>query len=329
MKPVQHIKIGRGMKISELVKQMENSGVMGAGRIAKATEIMGRMFNDKDCKIFFGVAGAMVPGGMKELIIDVLKTERVAAFVTTGANLVHDLIEALGNRHYQGSADVDDKKLHKMGIDRIYNAFMKNEVYAGLEKFFKSHYEEIRHFTKINDFLWKLGSLVPAAAKDSILKVCYENKIPIFCPGIADSGIGLMMWGNIAAGKHCDLQAFADMDDIISLAWKSKKNGILYVGGGLPKNYIQQALQFSKGASYGVQLTADLPQWGGSSGAELREGISWGKMNEKGKFIDVYGDATITLPLVWAAVKDKISSSALLSPKPSLGSLMKSDRRKG
>jgi len=304
MMPVKHIRISKKMSVSELVKQMSGSGVMGAGRVAKAAGIMGQMFNDKDCKIFFGVAGAMVPGGMKELIIDVLRTGRVSAFVTTGANLTHDLIEALGNRHYQGTADADDKKLHKMGIDRIYNAFMKNEVYVGLEKFFKLHFDKLCREKKINEFLWQLGSKVKT--KDSILRVCYKNKIPIFCPGIADSGIGLMMWGNIAAGKRCDLQAFADMDDIIKLAWKSKKNGILYVGGGLPKNYIQQALQFSKGAAYGVQLTADLPQWGGSSGAELREGISWGKMNEKGKFIDVYGDATITFPLVWAAVKDKL-----------------------
>ncbi len=96
------------------------------------------------------------------------------------------------------------------------------------------------------------------------------------------------------------------MKEIISTAWDSKKNGVIYIGGGLPKNFIQQSMQFSKGASYGVQISTDMPQWGGSSGANLCEGISWGKMKEQGKYIDVYCDATIALPLIWASVKDVV-----------------------
>lgn len=293
------------MKVGALVKEMSEAGVMGAGRIANATEVMTQMLNDRQCTVFLGVAGAMVPGGMKNLLVDMLRSGKVDVFVTTGANLTHDLIEALGHKHYQGSADADDKMLHKKGIDRIYNTFMKNEVYVALEKFFTKNFDKLAHEKKINDFLWKIGSLVPKK-KNSLLRICYDRKIPIFCPGIADSGIGLMMWGNIAKGKSCNVRAFEDMKDIINIAWDSKKNAVIYIGGGVPKNYVQQAMQFSKGASYGVQITADLPFWGGSSGAELREGISWGKMNERAKFADVYCDATIALPLVWAAVKEKL-----------------------
>jgi len=127
----------------------------------------------------------------------------------------------------------------------------------------------------------------------------------VFCPAIADSGIGLMIWNNIAKGKKTDINAFEDMKEILDIAWTCKKAGVIYIGGGVPKNYIQQAMQFSKGANYGVQITMDRPEPGGSSGAELKEGISWGKMDSKGRFVDVICDATIALPIIYSFLKQK------------------------
>src|SRR4030043_301134 len=104
MKQITHMKIARGMTVNQLVLQMKESGVFGAGRIAKAADVMETMFNDKECTIFLGQAAAMVPGGMKQILIDML--DYVHVFVCTGATLTHDLIEALGHRHYQGKEDV-------------------------------------------------------------------------------------------------------------------------------------------------------------------------------------------------------------------------------
>lgn len=300
MKPVKQMNVKPGMKVSELVSEMGSSGVFGAGRIGKASKIMKKMFEDKDCKVFLGLAGAMVPGGMKNIVVDMLEKGHVDVLVTTGANLTHDLVEALGFSHYQGCANVDDAKLHKENYDRIYESFMPNEVYEKLEDFFVKNFDELAKTKNIKEFLWKLGEITPN--KKSILKVCYEKKIPVFCPAIADSGIGLMVWGRIAQGKKISIDAFEDMKEIIDIAWTSKKNGIIYIGGGVPKNFIQQSMQFSKGASYGIQITTDRPEAGGSSGAELREGISWGKMNENAEFVDVYCDATIALPLIYTSL---------------------------
>ncbi len=298
MKEIKSIKIKENMKISELVDGMEDMG-FGASKIAKAKKIMKEMFEDKKCKVFFGIAGAMVPAGMKEVIMDML--DEVDVFVTTGANLTHDLIEALGDKHFQGDELVDDKKLNEEGIDRIYNVFMKNSVYQKLEDFFEKYFDEFSKCKNIKEFLWKIGEVVE---EKGILKKCYEKKIPIFCPGIADSGIGLMMWGRIVSGKgRTNIDVFSDMNDIIDLSWTAKKTGVIYVGGGLPKNFIQQSLQFSKGANYGIQITTDRIEPGGSSGAPLREGISWGKMQKDAEFVDVFCDATIALPLIYGAVK--------------------------
>ncbi|MEM4230800.1 MAG: deoxyhypusine synthase family protein, partial [Candidatus Pacearchaeota archaeon] len=199
MKSIKHIKIKKEMKISDLVSEMAEAG-FGARKISQASTILNDMIKDKDCRIFLGIAGAMVPGGMKEIILDMLDFSHV--FVTTGANLTHDLMESLGEKHYIGEENVDDKKLHGEGIDRIYNIYLKNSVYEKLEKFFEENWQEISKCKTIKELLWKLGELTPG---QGILKKCFEKKISILCPALADSGIGLMIWGRKAAGKKIEI----------------------------------------------------------------------------------------------------------------------------
>ena len=305
-KKVKHVEIKKGMKASDLVKEFSNSGVFGAGRIARAASIYEKMIKDKECKKFFGLAGAMVPGGMKKIIIDMLKENYIDVLVITGANLTHDLIEAAGYSHYQGNTNADDKKLREENIDRIYDCFMRNEVYGGLEDFFSEIFDKLPKKMNIKEFLWEIGKHVKD--KDSILRVCYEKKIPIFCPGISDSGIGMMIWGNLAKGKNISVDVFEDLKEINEIVWTSEKVGVFYIGGGAPKNFIQQSVQFAKneGADYAIQITMDRPEPGGSSGAELKEGISWGKLNKNADYVNVICDASIALPLIYSAVKDRI-----------------------
>lgn len=301
MKEIKQIKIKSQMKVSDLVEQMGGMGFQ-ARNISEASDILRKMKNDKECKVFFGLAGAMVPSGMKQVIIDMIKEGYIDIIVSTVANLTHDLIEALGNKHYHGDSNSNDDELQKKGIDRIYNVFMKNDVYEKLEDFFKKNFEELQKTKSISEFLHKLGQLIEN--KNSILRVCYEENIPLFCPGISDSGIGLMMWGRIVNGKQSNIDVFSDMKDIIDISWTSKKRGVFYIGGGVPKNFIQQSLQFSQGADYGIQITTDRQESGGSSGAPLKEGISWGKMKSNANFVDIFCDASIALPLIFAAVKE-------------------------
>ena len=304
MKPVNHIKIKGKMSVNELVKVMSKTGVLASGRLGKAVDICESMIKDKECKVFLGLAGPLVPGGMKELIIDMIENKWVDVVVTTGATLTHDLGEALGYRHYQGSAEADDEELYKKGFDRVYESYMPNRIYEGMEDFIAKNFDNLKDKKSIREFLWEIGRLTP---KKSICRSCYENKIPIFCPAISDSGIGLMMWGHLARGKNVETRAFEDLKEIMDIAWTAKNAGVIYFGGGVPKNHIQQAMQLApKNASYGVQVTMDRPEPGGSSGAGLKEGISWGKMNPKAKFVDLICDATIAMPIIYAALKERI-----------------------
>lgn len=306
MEQIRHIKINGNQNIHELIKEFSGAGI-NAGKLAQAVEVFKEIKQEREkekCKLFFGVAGALVPAGLKNVILGFLSYSDV--FVTTGANLTHDLIEALGYVHYKGFEGADDKKLYRKGIDRIYNIFMKNKVYAGLEDFFKKNWSLFAgKKISIKEFLWLIGSLLEDSVnkENSILYMCYKNKIPIFCPAISDSGIGLMVWNMSVQNKgEIFVDAFSDLKEIIDIAWTSKKNAVLYVGGGVPKNYIQQAMQFSKGADYGIQVTTDTQYAGGSSGAPLKEGISWGKMKSNANFVDVHCDASIALPLILAGV---------------------------
>ena len=185
MKEIKHIEIKNNMKVSELVDEMGNAG-FGARKIYEASSIMKKMFSDKECKVFFGVAGAMVPAGMKQIIIDIL--DNVDVFVTTGANLTHDLIESLGEKHYSGNEFEDDEKLNEQKIDRIYNVFMKNEVYGKLEDFFKKNFNELKECTNIMDFLWKLGELVAKEKtivkkniREYLIQEYISNELPKAC----------------------------------------------------------------------------------------------------------------------------------------------------
>jgi deoxyhypusine synthase len=302
MKAVKPIKLKEGMKVSELVDGMQDMG-FGAGKINHASNIMKKMFSDSKCRIFLGLAGAMVPAGMKLIVLDML--DDVDVLVVTGATLTHDLIEALGDEHYLIEQPFDDKSLNRKGLDRMYNVVMKNKVYEKLENFFISNWEKFKECKTIKELIWKIGELCPGTSENCILKKCYEKRISLFCPALADSGIGLMIWGRKASGKDIFIDAFEDMKEIIDLAWTSGRSGIIYVGGGVPKNFIQQALQFSKGADYGIQITTDSPEPGGSSGAPLVEGISWGKLKKNADFVDVRCDATIALPLILSAARGK------------------------
>jgi len=299
--PVKQMELKKGMTVDELLREMRASGVFGAGKLAKAGEIFSMMAQDAACVKFLGVAGALVSGGLRNILIEMVESGYADVVVTTGAILTHDMVEALGHRHYQGSEHADDQELFEAGFDRMYDSYMPNKAYASLEGFFSSHYAELKDITTIRALLLKIGELLP---ERSLLGICARKKVPIFSPALADSGIGLMMYNLIAAHQPVAVKAFDDLPEMINLAW-GKKCGVMYLGGGVPKNFIQQAMQFTGGASYGIQITTDRPESGGSSGAELKEGISWGKLHNDAMHVTVPCDVTIALPLIVAAAKNR------------------------
>lgn len=301
LRKVNQFEITENTDIIELINSLKETG-FNAKRLALACEIYNEMINDKDCVKFFGLAGALVPAGMQKIIYDFIKEGFIDILVTTGANLTHDLAEALGYHHLQGiieSSDFDDRYLHSEEINRIYDVFMPNKVYEGIEDFVSKL--EIPDFQmSVSSFLKFLGNQLPKNPQ-SILRVCYDNDIPIFCPAFTDSGLAMQLGFH---HRNLNLNHFTDMLEMVNLAWDAKNAGLCIVGGGVPKNFIMQSLQFCpNSATYAIQITMDRPEPGGLSGATLKEAISWGKINEKAKYSTIISDATIALPLIFWFLK--------------------------
>ncbi len=298
---IKQIDLEKVHGIDCLIKAYKTSA-FNARKLAEATDILEKMIKDKNCKVFLGIAGALVPAGMRGILVDMVKKGYVDAIVTTGANITHDLVEAIGERHVVGSETADDVKLHKKKINRIYDVYMPNKVYEKLEKEVKRVLELMpKKKYSIKEFLQEFGKNVKD--KDSLMRACADKGVPLFCPGLSDSGFGLQ---TMFYRQGMVIDALEDANEMISLAWGAKKSGVLILGGGVPKNFIFQAMQFSKDAEYAVQITMDRPEHGGLSGATLEEAMSWGKISGKAKHAEVICDVTIALPLMMAAVKERI-----------------------
>ena len=303
LKEINQLRITEKTDIVELINSLKNTG-FNAKRLAVACEIYNDMINDDDCVKFFGLAGAIVPAGMQEVLIDFIQEGFIDILVTTGANLTHDLAEALGYHHLQGESHTpitpSDSDLHKAELNRIYDVIMPNKVYEGIEDFV-SKLKIPNSQMSVSSFLKFLGMQLPEDSR-SLLKVCAQKDVPIFCPAFTDSGLALQLGFH---NQNLNLNHFKDMLEMVDLAWDAKKAGVCIIGGGVPKNFILQSLQFCpNSAMYAIQITMDRPEPGGLSGATLREAISWGKVNEKAKFSTIISDATIALPIILWFLKE-------------------------
>jgi deoxyhypusine synthase len=311
--PVRHIKIKGKLTVDQLVRQFQNSGSFGAGRVAEACDIYERMLRDGDCTVFLALAGAMVPAGLRSLVSGLLRENLVDVLVTTGANMVHDAVEALGGHHYKGHWAADDYMLYKNHTYRIYDVFVPEEDFIKLDMELVKVYDQIANEFKgkslsSKDFAWELGKKL--RDPDSILRAAYESKAPVFIPAVRDSEFGYIY--NLHATRRqfkntLVVDAFKDVPEIISICRGSSKNGMVVIGGGVPRNTIQSAALATKsGMDYAVVITMDRPETGGLSGSTLEETVSWGKLKGQADKTMVIGDAMIVFPLMVASVKERL-----------------------
>ncbi len=306
---VHQPRVKPGEKISEMMGDFRGTG-FNAKRLGMACEIYEKMVRHDGCLKIMTLAGAMVPAGMRAVISGFIKAGFVDVLVTTGANLTHDLIEGVGCHHLQGSDRASDKELHEQETNRIFDVFMANESYEVMEDFIKTlQFNKESALVDFLDYLGgAMGSLEPGNIEDSIIRACHLKKVPIYCPAFTDSGLGIQLMMNHRGLK---LDLFEDLNRMINTAWDAKSVGVFIVGGGVPKNFAFQALQFSpNSATYAIQITMDRPEPGGLSGATLSEAVSWGKVNAEAPSVTVICDATIALPLILAYLKDTLGTPA-------------------
>ncbi|HDN01887.1 MAG TPA: deoxyhypusine synthase [Candidatus Bathyarchaeota archaeon] len=299
MAKVEHVDVWPGISVKELVEQFSHGGFQ-AYKLWKACRIFREMVEDQECTKFLGLAGALVPGGMRKVIVRMIRKHMVDVIVSTGGILTHDLIEAAGIQHVHAPEKYNDVKLRSEMLNRIYNVLLPNDGYVKLEKKLATILEKLPQKTMSSrEFLEHLGRHVED--RESIIRAAYDENIKIFCPTIADSVLGFHIWMNTQFLK-LRVNPILDQREMTAIAYESKKCGALFVGGGSSKHYIALAMQFSpRSLEYAIQITMDRPEHGGVSGATLSEAKSWGKVAEKAKTVEVICDATIALPIIVAS----------------------------
>ncbi|WP_339102463.1 deoxyhypusine synthase [Haloterrigena salinisoli] len=325
--PVGHAEVRAGMTVGELADEYGNAGV-GAANLHEAVGVTESMFDD-DVTVFFGLAGAMVPTGMRRIVADLIREGHIDVLVTTGANLTHDSIEAIGGKHHHGEVTAEgkterehDETLRDEGVDRIYNVYLPQEFFADFESHLREEVfpvleaeceeEGAVSIQRLTEELGRANADVnerdDVDEGPGIAAAAYENDVPIYCPAVQDSVLGLQAWMYSQTGAFT-LDALADMTPLTDIAYHADEAGAFVVGGGVPKNFTLQTMLVSPDAyDYAVQLTMDPKQTGGLSGATLDEARSWGKLEKDADNVSVYADATITFPLVVAAALERLEN---------------------
>ena len=297
------------MTVGELAQEMQKAGVIGAGRVGKAVEIATELFLDPKYTVFLALSGPLVPGGLRIIFSDLIRSGHVDAVVTSGANIVHDLVEAMGNGHLVGQVDVDDSKLWKDGINRVYDIYIESNVFSDLEQYVGDILDDIpenkRTGIPIHGLLKELGLRVKD--NDSILLNAARREVPIFSPGFLDSMLGIPLWMYSKRGR-LRIDALKDFDLFAEMVYEAEKAGAIILGGGTPKHHTLYMNTLREGLDAAIQISSARADDGSLSGAPLSEAISWGKI--KGDMTaTIFGDVTIVFPLIVAAALEKLSDS--------------------
>ncbi len=314
---VEHIDITK-FDSTPIIQSMQNMSFT-ARDTANAAKLFNQMIRDKNCSIFLAIAGSTSAAGCMQIYSDMVKYNMVDAVVATGASIVDmDFFEALGFRHYKGNPNVDDRKLRDLYIDRIYDTFIDEEELQVCDKAAKEIADRLkpRPYSS-REFIREMGKYLKenAKKKGSLVEVCYDNNVPIFCPAFSDSsaGLGLVLHQCERINKHkgyVSIDSVADFRELTEIKIKSPASGLFMIGGGVPKNFIQdtvvcaEVLGKKEGPhKYAVQIGVADFRDGACSSSTLKEASSWGKV--EGKEQMVYAEATSVLPLIISYVYHK------------------------
>jgi len=309
LKPIEDLEISGIKSVTDLTNQMKLSGGFVAKKVGVACDILKDMVKDKRCVKILSFPACIVATGTRGIIKEIVKRNLVDVIITTCGTLDHDLARVWKD-YYHGTFLMDDKELHKKGINREGNILIPNECYGTIledkiRPLLNKLYKEGKKDFATYELVWELGKMLENEKKkeSSIIYWTYKNKIPMFIPGPTDGAVGYQIWFFFQNNhKDFNINLLKDEQKISEIIYSAKKTGALMIGGGISKHHTIWWNQFRNGLDYVVYITT-AAEWDGSlSGARIREAISWGKVNEKAKFVTVEGDATVLLPLIITSV---------------------------
>ena len=307
-KPVEHIDI-TSFDSRNIISSMEKMSFV-ARETANAANIFNEMIKDKDCTVFLTLAGSTSAAGCMDVYRDMVKYNMVDAIVATGASIIDmDFFEALGFKHYQGSQFQNDTELRKNYIDRIYDTYIDEDELQMCDKTICDIADNLepKSYTS-REFIKEIGKYLKlnSKKKGSLIETAYENNVPIFCPAFTDSsaGFGLVIHQEKNPKKHITIDSIREFRELTEIKIKSKSSGLIMIGGGVPKNFIQDTVICAELLGkdvemhkYAIQITVADSRDGACSSSTLKEASSWGKVDVSKEQM-VFAEATSVLPLI-------------------------------
>src|SRR5512136_938767 len=332
-KKLQPIKV-KHKSISQLLAEMSRTAYQGR-KLGEAVDVWENMLKEKDLAVFMGFAGSLSTAGQWTIINWLMENRYIDVLVSTGANVSEDIVDAMGFGYWQGSHMVDDEELLHADVNRYYDVFGKETDYRKMEELVTDFVMTLKtdYGYSSHEFFYLLGKFLSQKKIPAIAATAYENGVPIFSPAFLDSAYGETILMARNQGHKIMVDSAKEFEQFVSIGTKTKDVGVIYIGGGVPKDLTQLiAISVSpltedqgvKGRNghlrkglqeyyyphkYAIQITTDAPQWGGLSGCTLEEAISWGKINSAtGSRAVCYCDATIALPLITHALNERVKA---------------------
>ncbi len=310
--PVKDIKVTKGMTVDQLLKQMGGSGGFTSQKLADATDIVEAMVKKEGCLKILSFPACIMSTGTRGVIVDMVKNGMVDLIMTTCGTLDHDLSRTYAE-YYKGDFEMDDAALRdECEISRLGNVLVPDECYGYvLEDVLLPMFDEIFAETEsmsTHEIIDAVGARMGTQpnCEDSLLYQCHKHNIPIVVPGITDGSFGCQLWMYYQTHRKLRIDLFADEQMLSEMTNAAEYTGGILIGGGISKHHVIWWNQFRGGLDYCIYLTTAQEFDGSLSGAKIKEAVSWGKVKADAKKMTVEGDATITLPIIYAGVVERV-----------------------
>ena len=306
-KPVEDISINEDTPIEKIFEQMSKSGGFESRNLAESLDILTTMIKDNNCQKFLSFVAAIISTGLRGIGKDMLKNKWFNVVITTCGALDHDIARHFSN-YNEGSFTLDDVMLTKENIHRLGNVLVPMDSYGPLieekmQLFLEEEYSKGTREMSTEDICKMIGSHL---GEDSFLYWASKNGIKVIVPGIVDGAVGSQIW--MFTQKHADfkLNITKDADTLSGIIFKAKKSGALMLGGGISKHHTLWWNQYRDGLDFAVYITTAQEFDGSSSGALVREAISWGKVTQNAKQTTIHAEITTALPFLYSALLSKL-----------------------
>jgi deoxyhypusine synthase len=317
--PIKMLDLSEKTSLGTLVDHFSGTSFQ-ARKLSQCVEIFRKMVDEEGTHtVMLGMSGALIAAGLRNVISDMIKMGLIDVIATTGAVIYQDFYQAMGYDHFKGDPNSDDVLLHEHMIDRIYDTYVDEDKFRETDVNIGHIMDTLEHRKySTREFLAILGEKC-LEDEDSILGAAYKMGVPVYCPAIADSSIGIGLStaykrsreSGMGMDEIFHIDTIRDNYEIAQIVHQSKATGAIYLGGGVPKNYINDAIVMADmlygdqdGHEYAFQVTMDRAEWGGLSGSTLGEAQSWGKIDSEATHAMVYVEMSVAIPLIAGAVME-------------------------